>query len=69
MAQHSTRSVRRSRSWLIRATSVLLIVEELDIYLQRKDKSLILNVLDGMETPNNPRVRSAGDDELSRSDR
>jgi len=34
---------------------VLLIVEELDIYLQRKDKSLILNVLDGMETPNNPR--------------
>jgi len=34
---------------------VLLIVEELDTYLQKKDKSLILNVLDGMETPNNPR--------------
>jgi hypothetical protein len=34
---------------------VLLIVEELDIYLHRKDKSLILNVLDGMETPKNLR--------------
>ena len=34
---------------------VLLIVEELDIYLQKRDKSLILNVLDGMETPKNPR--------------
>jgi hypothetical protein len=34
---------------------VLLIVEELDIYLREEDKSQILNVLDGMESPDNPR--------------
>jgi hypothetical protein len=34
---------------------VLLIVEELDAYLVKDDKSQILNVLDGMESPNNPR--------------
>jgi AAA+ superfamily predicted ATPase len=34
---------------------VLLIVEELDAYLKKEDKAQILNVLDGMETPNNPR--------------
>jgi energy-coupling factor transporter ATP-binding protein EcfA2 len=34
---------------------VLLIVEELDIYLNEEDKSQILNVLDGMESPDNPR--------------
>ncbi|MEP7289106.1 MAG: ATP-binding protein [Chloroflexota bacterium] len=33
----------------------LLIVEELDIYLRNEDKSQILNVLDGLESPNNPR--------------
>ncbi|MFN8529917.1 MAG: ATP-binding protein [Anaerolineae bacterium] len=33
---------------------VLLIVEELDAYLQGDDKSRVLNVLDGMESPNNP---------------
>jgi len=33
---------------------VLLIVEELDAYLVKEDKSQILNVLDGMESPNNP---------------
>src|SRR5690606_24141476 len=32
----------------------LLIVEELDAYLQSDDKSRILNVLDGVESPNNP---------------
>ncbi len=34
---------------------VLLIVEELDAYLAKEDKSQILNVLDGLESPNNPR--------------
>jgi energy-coupling factor transporter ATP-binding protein EcfA2 len=35
---------------------VLLIVEELDTYLRdESEKSQILNVLDGMEAPNNPR--------------
>jgi hypothetical protein len=34
---------------------VLLIVEELDVYLTKQDKSQILNVLDGLESPNNPR--------------
>lgn len=34
---------------------VLLIVEELDAYLQGDDKARILNVLDGIESPNNPR--------------
>lgn len=34
---------------------VLLIVEELDIYLNAEDKSQILNVLDGLESPNNPK--------------
>jgi hypothetical protein len=33
----------------------LLIIEELDVYLREQDKSQILNVLDGMEAPNNPR--------------
>lgn len=33
---------------------VLLIVEELDAYLQGEDKARILNVLDGVESPNNP---------------
>lgn len=33
----------------------LLIVEELDAYLAQDDKARILNVLDGLETPNNPR--------------
>jgi predicted AAA+ superfamily ATPase len=33
---------------------VLLIVEELDAYLQGDDKARILNVLDGVESPNNP---------------
>ena len=32
---------------------VLLIVEEIDIYLKPEDKSQILNVLDGFESPNN----------------
>jgi hypothetical protein len=33
---------------------VLLVVEELDIYLKPESKSQILNVLDGFESPNNP---------------
>jgi hypothetical protein len=33
----------------------LLIIEELDVYLRAQDKSQILNVLDGLEAPNNPR--------------
>jgi hypothetical protein len=33
----------------------LLIVEELDAYLRGEDKARILNVLDGIESPNNPR--------------
>ncbi len=33
----------------------LLLIEELDVYLRAHDKSQILNVLDGMEAPNNPR--------------
>lgn len=32
----------------------LLIVEELDAYLRGDDKARILNVLDGIESPNNP---------------
>lgn len=32
----------------------LLIVEELDAYLRGDDKARILNVLDGVESPNNP---------------
>ena len=35
--------------------SVLLIVEELDAYLQGDDKARVLNVLDGIESPNNPK--------------
>ncbi|HRE47474.1 MAG TPA: ATP-binding protein [Aggregatilineales bacterium] len=34
---------------------VLLIVEEIDVYLRKEDKAQILNVLDGLESPNNPR--------------
>ncbi len=34
---------------------VLMIVEELDAYLQGDDKARVLNVLDGIESPNNPR--------------
>jgi hypothetical protein len=34
---------------------VLLIVEELDAYLQSDDKARVLNVLDGIESPNNPK--------------
>lgn len=34
---------------------VMMIVEEIDVYLKGDDKSQILNVLDGMESPNNPR--------------
>ncbi len=34
---------------------VLLIVEELDAYLQGDDKARVLNVLDGVESPNNPK--------------
>jgi len=34
---------------------VLLIVEEIDVYLRKEDKARILNVLDGLESPNNPR--------------
>ncbi|PJF30247.1 MAG: hypothetical protein CUN51_08465 [Candidatus Thermofonsia Clade 1 bacterium] len=34
---------------------VLLIVEEIDVYLRKDDKAQILNVLDGLESPNNPR--------------
>ncbi|MCA9908392.1 MAG: ATP-binding protein [Anaerolineae bacterium] len=33
---------------------VLMIVEELDAYLRGDDKARILNVLDGIESPNNP---------------
>jgi predicted AAA+ superfamily ATPase len=33
---------------------VLLVVEELDAYLHGDDKARILNVLDGIESPNNP---------------
>jgi hypothetical protein len=33
---------------------VLLIVEEIDAYLQSDDKARVLNVLDGVESPNNP---------------
>ena len=33
---------------------VLLIVEELDAYLREDDKARVLNVLDGVESPNNP---------------
>ena len=34
---------------------VLMIVEELDAYLQGDDKARVLNVLDGIESPNNPK--------------
>ncbi|MBN1562355.1 MAG: ATP-binding protein [Anaerolineae bacterium] len=34
---------------------VLLIVEEIDVYLRKDDKARILNVLDGLESPNNAR--------------
>ncbi|WP_162909600.1 AAA family ATPase [Aggregatilinea lenta] len=34
---------------------VLLIVEEIDVYLRKDDKARILNVLDGLESPNNGR--------------
>ena len=34
---------------------VLLIVEEIDVYLRKDDKARILNVLDGLESPNNSR--------------
>ncbi|GAB4441115.1 MAG: hypothetical protein Kow00120_09470 [Anaerolineae bacterium] len=34
---------------------VLLIVEELDAYLHAEDKARVLNVLDGVESPNNPK--------------
>lgn len=34
---------------------VLLIVEEIDVYLRKDDKARILNVLDGLESPNNER--------------
>jgi SpoVK/Ycf46/Vps4 family AAA+-type ATPase len=33
----------------------LLIVEEIDAYLRGDDKARILNVMDGVESPNNPR--------------
>lgn len=33
----------------------LLVVEELDAYLNGEDKARILNVLDGIESPNNPK--------------
>ncbi|MBC7815048.1 MAG: ATP-binding protein [Burkholderiales bacterium] len=33
---------------------VLLVVEELDAYLRDDDKARVLNVLDGIESPNNP---------------
>jgi hypothetical protein len=33
----------------------LLIVEEIDAYLRGEDKARILNVLDGIESPNNPK--------------
>lgn len=36
-------------------TSTLILLEEIDAYMQkREEKSLVLNVLDGSETPNNP---------------
>jgi ATP-dependent 26S proteasome regulatory subunit len=34
---------------------VLMIVEEIDVYLRKDDKAQILNVLDGLESPNNSR--------------
>jgi predicted AAA+ superfamily ATPase len=34
---------------------VVLIVEEIDAYLQGDDKARVLNVLDGVESPNNPK--------------
>lgn len=34
---------------------VVLIVEEIDVYLRKDDKAQILNVLDGLESPNNPK--------------
>jgi len=34
---------------------VLMIVEEIDVYLRKEDKAQILNVLDGLESPNNPK--------------
>jgi ATP-dependent 26S proteasome regulatory subunit len=34
---------------------VLMIVEEIDVYLRKDDKAQILNVLDGLESPNNTR--------------
>ncbi|MBK8027836.1 MAG: ATP-binding protein [Chloroflexi bacterium] len=34
---------------------VLLIVEEFDAYLRGDDKARVLNVLDGIESPNNPK--------------
>lgn len=34
---------------------VLMVLEELDAYMKAEDKSQILNVLDGFETPNNRR--------------
>jgi AAA+ superfamily predicted ATPase len=34
---------------------VVLIVEEIDVYLRKEDKARILNVLDGLESPNNPK--------------
>ncbi|HVO44006.1 MAG TPA: AAA family ATPase [Aggregatilineales bacterium] len=34
---------------------VLMIVEEIDVYLRKDDKAQILNVLDGLESPNNAR--------------
>ncbi len=37
------------------AEPVVLIVEEFDNYLTKENKAQILNVLDGLETPNNPR--------------
>ncbi|MBX3082829.1 MAG: ATP-binding protein [Anaerolineae bacterium] len=45
--QHGVRLATRSDY------PVLLIVEEIDIYLKPEDKSQILNVLDGFESPNN----------------
>jgi energy-coupling factor transporter ATP-binding protein EcfA2 len=45
--QHAVRLATRSRY------PVLLIVEEIDIYLKPKEKSQILNVLDGFESPHN----------------
>jgi energy-coupling factor transporter ATP-binding protein EcfA2 len=45
--QHAVRIATRTNY------PVLLIVEEIDIYLKPEDKSQILNVLDGFESPNN----------------